>query len=299
MAQLLVYLAQDERYAPLLPPGSVETTERLLTAAEALKEKHLKLFRAPWYRHFTHWIEGLVVHGHFLYVGLRKRFVHDEALAALEEGVSQLLVVGAGMDTLSLRLAPRFPQVTFIEIDHPASQRAKLRAIKEIGGAPANLHFVAADLASPPPLDEVLAACDAWSSSARSLVVTEGLLMFLPLDAVDRLAAAIHRATGPGSRWLLSHMLEREDGGIELGRFSAVMRAAMKCAHEPVLWAIRDEELAAFLAERGFRLEGPAERYDLRARYLLASGSPELAEEPLGTLEHLAIAERVDGDSGG
>ena len=91
----ILYLAQDPQYAALLPTGLVDETEHLLLASGALKPWHLKLARSRLYR----WFVDIV------YLGLRKRFVQDEVEAALADGATQVLMLGAGMDTLCLRLA--------------------------------------------------------------------------------------------------------------------------------------------------------------------------------------------------
>ena len=291
VGQMQIFLAQDERYAPLLCADVVDATERLLTAAGALKPWHVKLLRKRWYRKLLHKLEGLGARGHFLHIGLRKRFVDDQARAALDSGAKQVLVIGAGMDTLCLRLAPRYSDVLFIELDHPASQRAKRKALDALGGAPENVHLVASDLTEETPLDEIVATCEGWSADAPSFALTEGLLMYLPEPAVDRLAAAIHRATGPGSRWLLTYMHKRPDGSLDLGKMGKLMGAGMKLSGEAIVWGLREQDVAAFLEQRGFRLTEPLENFDLRHRYLEPAG---MGDEPLGRLERVALAERVE-----
>jgi len=292
VSRVVVLLAHEERYAALLPPGLAEAVRGLLMAAGALKERHLRLFRAGWYQRFAHWSEKLAEPGHYLHHGLRKRWVEDETVAALEAGAGQVLVMGAGMDTLALRLAPRFPEVAFVELDHPASQRAKRRAIEraagEIGGVPANLRFLAADLAAGVPLDETLAASEAWRPTVRSVVVAEGLLMYLEEPAVRAVFEALHRVTGPGSRVFFTYVRRWSEGRLDLGKRSRLLSGVMKIAGEPILWGIVEDDLPGFLAGVGFRLAGDRERFDLRARYLEPAG---LGDEPLGTLEGVAVAE--------
>ncbi|HLE84281.1 MAG TPA: SAM-dependent methyltransferase [Thermoanaerobaculia bacterium] len=294
VARVVVLLAHEERYAALLPPDLAEAVRGLLIAAGALKERHLRRFRAGWYQRFAHWSEKLAEPGHFLHLGLRKRWVEDETVAALEAGAAQVLVMGAGMDTLALRLAPRFPEVAFVELDHPASQRAKQRAMEraagEIGGVPANLRFLAADLAAGVPLGETLAACDAWRPTARSVVVAEGLLMYLAEPVVRAVFEALRGVTGPGSRVLFSYVSRWSDGRLDLGKRSRLLSAVMKLAGEPIVWGTTEDELPGYLAGLGYRLGGGRERFDLRSRYLKPAG---LGDEALGTLEGVAVAERI------
>jgi methyltransferase (TIGR00027 family) len=65
-----------------------------------------------------------------LFIAARSRFAEDALSAAVERGVRQLVVLGAGLDTLAYRttLARR---LRIFEVDHPATQawkRAKLAA---------------------------------------------------------------------------------------------------------------------------------------------------------------------------
>ncbi len=57
----------------------------------------------------------------------------------------QVLVLGAGYDTMGWRLAPEFAGVDFFEIDHPATARLKAKGIGAMGPRD-NLHLIAEDL---------------------------------------------------------------------------------------------------------------------------------------------------------
>jgi hypothetical protein len=64
----------------------------------------------------------------------------------------------------------------------------------------------------------------------------------------------------------------------------------MKLAGEPIVWGTTEDELPGYLAGLGYRLAGGRERFDLRSRYLKPAG---LGDEALGTLEGVAVAERI------
>ena len=57
------------------------------------------------------------------YFALRHRFSEDCMRAALDRGVRQIVLLGAGLDTFALREPGIASRVRFIEIDHPDSQR--------------------------------------------------------------------------------------------------------------------------------------------------------------------------------
>jgi methyltransferase (TIGR00027 family) len=61
----------------------------------------------------------------------RARVAEDELRERIAAGVRQAVVLGAGLDTLSLR-APLFhPELRVFEVDHPATQEAKRRKLAE------------------------------------------------------------------------------------------------------------------------------------------------------------------------
>ena len=71
----------------------------------------------------------------------RKRWIESRCRVAIKEGVTHVVVIGAGFDTLALRLAGEFPDVRWIELDHPATQGAKQRGLNRGGLAvPSSLH---------------------------------------------------------------------------------------------------------------------------------------------------------------
>lgn len=114
--------------------------------------------------------------------------------------------------------------------------------------------------------------------------------MYLDEPAVRAAFEALHRSTGPGSRVLFSYVRRWSEGRLDLGKRSRLLSAVMKLAGEPIVWGLLEAELPGYLAGLGFRLGGGRERFDLRARYLEPVG---LGDEPLGTLERVALAERI------
>ena len=72
-----------------------------------------------------------------------------------------------------------------------------------------------------------------------------------------------------------------------MGRWGSLTRISLIIAGEPLRWAIPKGQMPTFLEQSGFRVLGPPERFDLRARYL----EPEGIGEPVGAIEQLAVAE--------
>lgn len=63
-----------------------------------------------------------------LFIAMRSRFAEDSAARAIEKGVRQVLVLGAGLDTFAYRIEPTADMRVF-ELDHPATQAEKRRRL--------------------------------------------------------------------------------------------------------------------------------------------------------------------------
>jgi methyltransferase (TIGR00027 family) len=78
-----------------------------------------------------------------LFIAMRSRFAEDSAAHAIEKGVWQILVLGAGLDTFAYRLE-QTPDLRVFELDHPATQAEKRRRLTEAQIAePAHVSYVA------------------------------------------------------------------------------------------------------------------------------------------------------------
>jgi len=291
VAQAVAFLDGDPAISPLLPAGLAPLNERLLLTVGRLKPRHLRAMRRPWLRRFFLFVDSLGEPGQLLHVGIRKRLVDDEARAALAGGCRQVLVIGGGLDTLSLRLARDYPDRLFLELDHPASQQLKREALAGLmdgdGELPLNLRLLAVDLTST-SLGAALATVGEWDRSAPMFALAEGVLMYIDVEHVAALLRQLHDACGAGSRLLFSTIRSGADGRMLLGKRPRLAAAYLAVGGEPLRWTPRAEELAPLLASAGWRLV--EERFDLRQRYLVPAG---LAERPLGGVEIYSLAERA------
>lgn len=76
----------------------------------------------------------------------RSRYAEDCLEAALQKGVRQYVILGAGMDTYAFRRPDLAGVLEIFEIDHPLTQAFKLSRLKELGWEhPGNLHFIPVD----------------------------------------------------------------------------------------------------------------------------------------------------------
>ena len=79
----------------------------------------------------------------------RARYTEERLERAMQAGIEQYVILGAGLDSFAWR-QPEFARgLTIFEIDHPASQRAKRQRVQQTGlPTPANLEWLASNLAN-------------------------------------------------------------------------------------------------------------------------------------------------------
>lgn len=288
VARGVVFLAGDPVHARLLPEGAAESIERLCLAAGVLKPKQIRLFEAPWFRRFAQWLDKAVFKGEFMRLTLRKRFVDDEVRAAIDAGAQQLLIIGPGFDTLGLRIAARHAEVTVLEVDAPATAERRRAALQRMNGRYSNHQLVSADL-SQTSLRDTVRNVDDWRPNLQTAVVAEGVIMYLTEAEVSALLEDIREMTAPGSRLVFTYIKTDAKGQPTVGGLTKVLRVSLAIVGEPFRWGMQPQLLEAFLEQRGFRLCGPPNRFDLRSRYLIPSG----IDQRVGDAELMGVAETL------
>ena len=230
----------------ILPPGIVEVTKKLLLASGAAGEILIRWAGSPRSVRIYEAFDWMMP-GQFEAFGYRKAFCEHQVKDGISAGANQVLVLGAGYDTMGWRLAPEFPGVNFYEIDHPATASLKAKGIETLGQRN-NLHLIAEDL-SKRKLVDVLKTNESWDRNAQTVIIAEGLLMYLPPEAVIDLFNQCAEMTGTGSRIVFTYICTGEDGRPDVGRWTGLVLWTLKISGEPWLWSIRPDELDQFLEE--------------------------------------------------
>ena len=287
VASDFLFSVEDPRVARFAPADSIRATYEVLAAAGRLKPWMVSLIKAPWYQRFGRKLAERMAPGQMLYMVLRKRFFDDEVRDAIAAGATEVLVVGAGYDTLCLRLAPEYPEVTFVELDHPPTHREKLRAIETMGVMRSNLRLEAVDLGER-TLTEILSESPVWNVTGKAVVVAEGVLPYLGVEEVEAFLAAVRSSTGAGSRLLISYLHEVELGRVFRGILGQALNWSLHLVGEPFRWGVSSEGVEPFLIANGYRRLGDEARYDLELRYLERSMDADLT---VARLERVVAAE--------
>lgn len=139
--------------------------------------------------------EALHLHGS-RYIGLRTRFYDDALLAAAEAGLTQAVLLGAGLDTRAFRLdlAPEFHA---FELDQEALLHYKTATLAQCGAHPrCRRSTIGIDLRDDWPAG--LRQTD-FDPQQATIWIAEGLLPYLPPSAQSELIEAIESLSATGS----------------------------------------------------------------------------------------------------
>src|SRR5207244_13021356 len=78
---------------------------------------------------------------------MRQRFSEERLLAAVERGVRQGVLLGAGLATFALRHPEVVRTLRFVEVDHPDSQSFKRRRLDAEGLSTPDVTYIPIDFA--------------------------------------------------------------------------------------------------------------------------------------------------------
>ena len=131
------------------------------------------------------------------YQAVRTHFFDEHFTRATEAGIRQVVILASGLDSRAYRL--NWPDgTTVFEIDQPKVLQYKAETLADNDVKPsATLHQVPVDLRNDWPTALRESGFDPEQPTAW---LAEGLLMYLPADAQDRLFALITELSAPGSR---------------------------------------------------------------------------------------------------
>jgi methyltransferase (TIGR00027 family) len=227
-------------------------------------------------------VERLWTRGAFVYWLTRKRWFDLFAREALEAGCRQIVVLGAGLDTLAQRY---HDQAVCFELDHPATQEIKRAAFPD-GPVlvPLDLiHTSTADLLRAQPL---------FDPTRPTFYVAEGLFMYLPIEVVTSLLRELAALSAPGSRLAFSYMEAHEGRPLGFQQSARLSRWWLRWRGESFRSGIAPEQLAGFLRAHGWELATLSSPAETRRRMLAPFG---LSEVPLATGESVACTTLATG----
>jgi methyltransferase (TIGR00027 family) len=280
IAASLVLLHHDPKRSRLVSKTAVDLCAHVLEDHSSQTRLFLKIVRQTWFRPIATLVERITIPGILLHYALRKKCIRELVRSALANGVAQVVILGAGFDPLSSELQREFPTAVFWEIDHPATQRHKVRACSKIGIE--QVHFAAVDLAAAGLEREALIKSD-FDPAKRTFWIAEGLLMYFPADVVSSLMKTLSTLSALGSELAFTFMEKQGDGQLRFDSQTKLVDLWLRRRGEPFLWGTTRSELAEFI--RPWRVIRIFDHDDLRQMH---SGC---ADEVIAKGEVICLAE--------
>lgn len=195
----------------------------------------------------------------------RVRYFDDFVKKSMDEGLEQLVILGAGYDTRAYRIEG-LKKIRTFEVDHPATQIRKMEKIKKIFGSfPDQVTYIPVDLAMD-NFGQRLMECG-FDRSKKTLFLMEGLLYYLSPKIVDEILSFIVKNSGKGSSIIFDYLPQSVvDGSCELDVGSNFRNLAVQIG-EPLLFGIKEGTIETFLSKRGFSKVQNATSEDYRKAY--------------------------------
>ena len=214
----------------------------------------------------------------------RARYTEDRLAMAVERGVGQYVLLGAGLDTFAFRRADLRDRVQVFELDHPRSQAAKRARLAAAGlSDPPNLHFGTVDFERESVADALGRL--PFRPDRPVVFAWLGVTMYLTAAAVDATWRAMRGVAARGSELVFDFLHADALSDTAPPGVRRVLER-VRAVGEPVLSGLDPATLGAALGATGWMLIeqlGPAE---IDRRYF-ATRTDGYRARPMG---HLAAA---------
>jgi methyltransferase (TIGR00027 family) len=186
-------------------------------------------------------------------IAVRTRYFDDFFTNAARDGVRQAVILASGLDTRAYRLSWPAGAVVF-ELDQPQVIEFKTRVMADLGVSPtAERRAISVDLRDdwPAALRE-----NGFDVNQPTAWIAEGLLIYLPPEAQDRLLDNITALSAPDSRFATEFMAAGttlpDNWRDRFKKYSAQIGSDIDL---PALFYDGDRNSAGdYLSERGWRI---------------------------------------------
>jgi methyltransferase (TIGR00027 family) len=190
----------------------------------------------------------------------RTRYIDEYVNTRINEGIQQLIILGAGYDSRAYRIENLKEQVTVLEIDHPATQKRKMEKLEEIvDPLPNNVVYVPIDFNKENLTQRMFQS--GYDKDKKSLFIWEGVTPYLTAEAVDGTLHFVATNSGPDSSIIFNYILKSVvDGTCPLEGARETRKAFSRGGAldfssnrgESLLFGIEEGAINQFLSERGF-----------------------------------------------
>jgi len=213
----------------------------------------------------THPLQFQIVPSLRAFVVLRSRYAEDELTRAMERGIRQYVILGAGLDTFAYRTAPPDPGFRIFEVDHPATQVWKRARLQEAGIAiPEPLVFAPIDFERQTLLGGLESA--GFRADRPAFFSMLGVVVYLTVEAVMETFRSI-ASLSPDSEIVFDYALPSSALTETQRHAREVLGKHVAAVGEPWITYFDPAFLAGELRRLGFRYVEELTHVEANGRY--------------------------------
>ena len=230
-------------------------------------------------------------------VVMRARYAEQALEQAVDDGITQYVIIGAGMDSFAFRRPDLMERIDVFEIDHPVTQRKKLERIGQAGlTIPSRMHVVPADLEKVSALDAL--AGSGFEVSRPTFLTLLGVAYYLTAYSLAETARSVSRRLPEGTCLVIDYLLNTEAARPEDLPMREKMMSFVERLGEPMVSAYSRTGMQALMAAQGFETVENFPLPELGPRYREELGDLPLDIPSLFALGVFKVAARNGGTIG-
>jgi methyltransferase (TIGR00027 family) len=225
------------------------------------------------------------------YLAARTRYIDDYVQSCIADGIEQLVILGAGLDSRAYRFEPLKERVRVFEVDHPATQQGKIEKVKKVlKDLPEHVTYIPIDF-NTETLGKLFGF--GYNSRLKTLFIWEGVTYYLAADAVDSTLEFVRKNSGQGSSIIFDYVYTsalttaRKQGEV------ARMQRYSRFTGEGLVFGIEEGRVEEFLSRRGYTQIKNATSEDFKRAYF-AGANQNRPVAPIYAIVHAAVGPSGD-----
>lgn len=172
---------------------------------------------------------------------------------ALQRGVPQIALLGAGYDSRACRFKNLIRNTRIFEMDVATTQQRKREMLDANGiSVPEQLVYVTINFEKDTIADVLISA--GFDQSRETLFIWEGVTYYLTAQSVDSTLESVRRNAPSGSTLCFDYMIEAPDMASRHGVKEVLEAWKNAYSSEPVRFGIEEGTIDLFLSRRGYQL---------------------------------------------
>ncbi len=188
----------------------------------------------------------------------RTRYIDDCLQRRIEEGIDQLVILGAGYDSRPYRLGGLVGGVKTFELDYPSTQDLKLKRVKRaFGSVPEHVRYVPIDFNTESLKDKLIDA--GYDRNAKTFFIWEGVTYYITEHAVNSTLDFVVGHSGGGSSiffdYAFKSVIEGHGSVKQVNRSLKLYELfAAPITSEHFVFGVEEGTIDEFLEKRGLHV---------------------------------------------